>query len=1122
MERTRVLARERAAAARAAREQEEVARLKREREEEAARLVKEREDAVRAAKEQEDAARAAKEREDAARAAKEREDAARAAKEREDAARAAKEREDAARAAKEREDAARLAKQREEAAFLAGQREAAARSAREQVEAARLELEKKRQEEQKARDQEEAIRKTLARQEAEETLSAKFAPVENSLRPDAATQAPALQDEPSWTPGDEPALTPEEQVRLSQEDQPHWAAKDQARWAQEQADAEERRLAAEKASEKARQIVTEQTARFQHQHGQKPAQLSASNIAPQLRSSAPSEVDGTTRDEELSGPVVTRKLRRLDDSMQAPSRVVVPFRIETETGTGMGTANANANEETQLASLPDPELPGEPEELLDDAHFERGQKLLERKVQRMRKQAEALAEQEKLLMAQEKVRRKTRRDPLEFDLGAWLAGAGAADLRECSDSERRKVCAVGYTVLVPTIFSLLSASYAASTLTNNPYVIWIVAFAWATIILLVDRAIIATYSPNMSFFSKAGTILLRFVVATLMGLTVSHPLTLLIFKDTINAQIEEQRDQEITAAREKFTALKKDMEQKVTDAQAEVERQRVLYNQSFEVNSAKPDAGAANPDSSGTLTPEEQVILKQRTEDAAKPFQQELATLEANIQTVEAQRTKLQTELDDWQRQFEAEIGGQRSGVSGIGPRARSIQTDQIEWRRTDFKRLTDEVQNLTARRSEIQKSMTASGQALRREMERVAAERGEKARQDSQRLAGLQQQLQEKKLQTMVSEGDNLRKNIQKAIDSGLDELNRRRRELDDLTALELKRMDDLRNNPRRDMLTQTLAMHHLFEHPDAGGDFALIAYLVLAGLFLAIDTMPILVKFTAKKGEYDERRERAYALAKIPAEARKHDEVDAETLRQLVLEYDMEEQQMRIQEQRAKALEQREKACERQQRVHAKEKEVYQKEQEAMQAKADRDAALTFKTLEIAERERERQRELAEQDRKLAEKERELALAKQEAELEKLELAAKEAEANEAQAKAHLKKLELEVVQNDPRGLLKHQLQEQQVARTRQRFLKRVDEEVLPEPAAEEQKADETPVPVEEVVAAREEDAITMNDEIVIDEMEEGIAEGEEPEAPRTIAEILKAKAVQVDELDEVAEPV
>jgi len=972
-------------AARLAREQElaRLAKLK----EESARLAEEQEKFARLAKQQEESARLAKEQEESARLAEEQEESARLAEEQEESARLAEEQEESARLAKQQEEAARLAEEQEEAARLAKQQEEAARLAKQQEEAARL-----------AKQQEEAAR--LARQQEEAARLAK-------QREEAARLAKQQEDASRFL------KEQEEASRLARE------KVEAARMAKAKAD-EEIQLARETAL---KHVSQEANAREQQKAALSPvASVSYQNDAPPSEPETDpggGEVRRLKRAEQVETIPMTEEPGPFVSSF-VPSASQLPRQSPSP-------SRPNPSVSPQLVERP-PTLALAPvvddEQLLDEESFERRKKLLERKKELAQKEIEVARKQRQLLKEQAKVSRNE-----EFNLGAWLAGAGTADLRECSDSERQKVCAIGYTVLVPTIFSLLSASYAASTLTTNPYVVGLVAVAWAIIILLVDRAIIATYSPNMSLVGKAGTIILRLVVAMLMGMTVSHPLTLLIFKDTINVHIEEQRDQEISAAREKFAQQKKGLEQKVAEAQAEVERQRVLYNQSFDAKVENSGEGVAKAAAAGSLTAEEQVLLKQRTDDAAKPFQQELANLETSLKAAEARRAQLQTEMDDWQRQYEAEIGGARSGVSGIGPRARSIEADQLSWRRADLQRLREEVATLSTRRSEIQKSMTAAGDALRREMETTAADRGMKARQEGERLAGLQQQLQEKKLQNLVSEGDNVRKGLQKAIDSGLEELNRRRKELDELTSLELKRMDDLRNNPRRDMLTQTLVMHKMFEHPEAGGHFALAAYMVLAILFLAIDTMPILVKFTAKKGEYDARRERALALSNIPADQRKPDSVGAHDLRKKALDYDLQEQQFRIYQMQEEALKQEEKALKQKGLVHTREKEVYEKEREAMHAKADRDAASTFKNLEIAERESERQRELAEQDRKLA-------LAKQQAEIEKLELAAKEAEANEAKAKAHLSKLNLEVVQNDPKGLLKHQLQAAQVERGRQRF--------------------------------------------------------------------------------------
>ena len=79
--------------------------------------------------------------------------------------------------------------------------------------------------------------------------------------------------------------------------------------------------------------------------------------------------------------------------------------------------------------------------------------------------------------------------------------------------------------------------------------------------------------------------------------------------------------------------------------------------------------------------------------------------------------------------------------------------------------------------------------------------------------------------------------------------------RELDDDVQIyvflgrdEQDRVESLKNEPRRDILTQTLALHGLFEDGEEGGRFALYAYAVLALLFMLVDTIPLIVKFFSK----------------------------------------------------------------------------------------------------------------------------------------------------------------------------------------------------------------------------------------------------------------------------------
>ena len=50
----------------------------------------------------------------------------------------------------------------------------------------------------------------------------------------------------------------------------------------------------------------------------------------------------------------------------------------------------------------------------------------------------------------------------------------------------------------------------------------------------------------------------------------------------------------------------------------------------------------------------------------------------------------------------------------------------------------------------------------------------------------------------------------------------------------------DALRAEPRRDILTQTLALHALFQAGNEGGQFAFYTYVILTLLFMLVVTIP------------------------------------------------------------------------------------------------------------------------------------------------------------------------------------------------------------------------------------------------------------------------------------------
>lgn len=434
----------------------------------------------------------------------------------------------------------------------------------------------------------------------------------------------------------------------------------------------------------------------------------------------------------------------------------------------------------------------------------------------------------------------------------WLSGASEESLAECPAWERRKYVAFGATVLVPSLFAAMAAAYALSTLTENPWIIGGVSLVWAFIILTVDRALLATYRAYQGFFRKVAQFSLRLVVAALMGLSISHPISLLLFRDTINTSIEQQRDREIEHARATYAAQKQAVEGKITAMDAEIASQRQKWDETFNAKFLvqEPD-GMKKP-----LTPEEAKAkqeLEKKIAEATGPSREKITATEKEIATLNAQATKLQGEMDFWQKEFERELNGQRSGIIGLGPRAKSIQADQLTWRRDEAKRLANVLESYTGQLTQLRADVAATEQSLAAQAEIAAAEMARKVQLEQQRLEGLRQQVQQQQADSFVEQQNGIRYTLKAQIDARLEQSKSFAQELTQLQAQEQQKVVALRNEPRRDILTQTKALHALFKNDAEGGQFALIAYAVLTLLFMLVDTIPLVVKFFSKPGPYD-----------------------------------------------------------------------------------------------------------------------------------------------------------------------------------------------------------------------------------------------------------------------------
>ena len=434
----------------------------------------------------------------------------------------------------------------------------------------------------------------------------------------------------------------------------------------------------------------------------------------------------------------------------------------------------------------------------------------------------------------------------------WLSGAGTDTLERCPNWEQRKYVAFGATVLVPCACAFIACAYALSTLTENPAVVYPVAAVWAFIILSIDRALLAGYRAYLPWTRKISQFALRFVVALLMGVTIAHPLVLLLFRDAVRVVIEKDRAVEIEAARAGFTGNKAQVRGEIERLEEAIAGQREKWNESFQAKFIVQEAGVAEPVVAG-MTAEQQLEVRQAIEEATAPFRERLGVVERQIGTVEPESMKMQAELGFWQSEFERELNGQRSGLAGEGPRARSIRTDQLEPRREESRRLAAQLEHLTGEKSSLQTQVREAEAGAIAAFEKRLAEKELAKKAESDRVAGLRRSVEGDQAKAFVTQQNALRETIKVQIDARLEELKRVQDELAALTQEESSRLAMLRDEPRRDILTQSLALHKLFQAGAQGGTFALCTYGILTVLFMLVDTIPLIIKFFTKAGPYD-----------------------------------------------------------------------------------------------------------------------------------------------------------------------------------------------------------------------------------------------------------------------------
>lgn len=383
----------------------------------------------------------------------------------------------------------------------------------------------------------------------------------------------------------------------------------------------------------------------------------------------------------------------------------------------------------------------------------------------------------------------------------WLSAADSETLADCPKWEKRKYEALGMAVLVPVIFGAIASCYTVSTLTDYKPVIFGFPIIWAFIIMSIDRILLATYRAFSSAWKKTVQFVVRFLVAALMGLTISHPLTLLIFKDTITLEIEKGKQKQINSLVEGLDGRKEKLNVSIEKVSQLLKEQQAEYNSTI-----------------GSVYTKQTIDNSEISSDIDKQIVEAEGKLDREIKR-----------LNSLKSDYQLEISG-KNGKAGVGPAARRI-ADEIVTVQNSVSGLTRIANSLqTDKMKIIEQKLVAS-----QELAKVEAGNIQKFNVKKEERAA--------ELKVLIA-------NTSK-------ELERLRGEAGELSNYAGEKVNKAENQAMGDILQRTLALHGLFHQE--GGTFALVVYVIITLLFSTIDTVPLIAKFFSSPGIYDERVRKA-----------------------------------------------------------------------------------------------------------------------------------------------------------------------------------------------------------------------------------------------------------------------
>jgi hypothetical protein len=141
----------------------------------------------------------------------------------------------------------------------------------------------------------------------------------------------------------------------------------------------------------------------------------------------------------------------------------------------------------------------------------------------------------------------------------WCSGANIPLLEKSTPVDRKRYSTIGASVLLSSVFSTLSASYAFYTVTNNQVSSVILGLMWGTLVTNINRLIYSSIDTHERFEGKVLLSLLpRIMMAIVISLTLTYPLQLKLFENEITNRV-------LTHRHEAFLPIEQDYQRRIAE-----------------------------------------------------------------------------------------------------------------------------------------------------------------------------------------------------------------------------------------------------------------------------------------------------------------------------------------------------------------------------------------------------------------------------------------------------------------------------------------------------------------------------------------------------------------------------